>query len=117
MRILLYVSIINSLTSTQALLPPKYRETLLCQPKYCLARRESPLFGSKKSQYICKVFLPQPRWKAYLATPIPDQDELEPLIWTTRNGKGILETLKRSGFHEFPCNYFLHTSTHGMNIM
>ena len=87
----------------QALLPPKFQETLLCLPGFCLARRETVLFGSKGSQYKCD-------YERVFYEPLIDRQVhelprfVDALVWTTQNGKSLLKTLKDNGFHEQRCH-------------
>lgn len=93
--------------NSQALLPPKYQETLLCLPAFCLARQETGLFGSKASRYKCQderilngnIIYGQvhelPRF-------------IDPVVWTSNHGKSILKTLKDNGYHEQRCTLAHH---------
>ena len=98
----LFYTLLFFTPTPQALLPPKYQETLLCLPGFCLARRETVLFGSKGSQYKCqyeRIF-----YDKLIYSQVHELSSfMDALVWTTQNGKSLLKTLKDNGFHGRGC--------------
>jgi hypothetical protein len=102
----LFYTLLFFTPTPQALLPPKYQETLLCLPGFCLARRETVLFGSKGSQYKCqyeRIFYDKLIYSQVHELP----SFMDALVWTTQSGESLLNTLKDNGFHEQRCNVLI----------
>ena len=89
--------------NSQALLPPKYQETLLCLPAFCLARQETGLLGSKASRYKCQDERSSRLRNLSIHSQAP-RPFVDPLVWTSRSGESLLKTLKDNGFHEQRCD-------------